>query len=261
MLAIWIAAAVAAFALGLVLFAPLEIDLRAPDSGDLGTLKIEHAVVELEIWLPPDVALAWALGEAALPPIVGHVFGIPVDRALVRRWMGRGSRGAARVRKARAPAGDAPRTATRVTRVDADRDPVAALLPDRLRAPAHVARAAWKKQKARVKRAGRVEVFEVDLRYGTGNPAITGMLAGFFWELAASLPAPFALRAEADWTRLTVGFEGEARVIVFPWRALFAAVCLAASGWREWRVISRPRYDEGVKTWQKTETAAPSKTS
>lgn len=248
-------------------FAPVEIDVRAPDRGDLGTLKISHPAVELEIWLPPSVPLAWAFGELVLPSMSGHVIGIPVDRALIHRWLDRGLRLKAFLAKRSAARPKRPKPATpaapkRIVPVAKEQDALAAMLPARFQLPAHVARVAWGKAKPRVVAAGKVELFEADLVFGTGEPAVTGLVCGVLWQVAALLPAPFRLTVEAHWAAFTLRIEGEARVLIFPWRAARAVLSLGLAAWKEWRLLAAPRA-RSLEPWQisRTETAAPSNRS
>ena len=230
---------------------PLRVAFRAPDGGDLFVLTVRHPAVNLEIWMPPAVPLMWAIGEPELPPMTGEILGIPIDRGTVTQWLSRGlrlrawraRRNAARARSDRPK----PKVARKIRRVAREQDAFAAMLPGPLQAPAHLARATWRRESRRMRASAAVEVFSVDLIYGTGDPATTGMLAGFFWQLAASLPEPYEFRATADWTGLRIAVEGEVRVAIFPPRALWAAVCFAFAAWSEWRLLA-PSVEED--RWQ-----------
>lgn len=251
---------------------PMRVAFRAPDGGDLFVLTVRHPAVNLELWMPPAVPLMWAIGEPELPPMTGEIFGIPIDRGTVTQWLSRGLRlrsWSARRNAARERSGKPkPKVARKIRRVAREQDAFAAMLPGPLQAPAHLARATWRRESRRVRAAIAVEIFSVDLTYGTGDPATTGMLAGFFWQLAASLPEPYEFRATADWTGLRVAVEGEIRMAFFPPRALWAAVCFAFAAWSEWRLLA-PSVEED--RWQSrtakteaptaTEAAAPSNRS
>lgn len=232
---LWIAIAAAgviALAIAVVCLAvPLVISVRAPDSGDLFSVKVRHAALSVDLWLPLDVVLHWIAGIAEPPPIAGHIAGVPLPpRALapVANQIAKTIAG----RKEPAPAEDA--TPKPPGRFDVWKKRAIAATPE----------AAWD-QLPRIKRAVVIEQLSFDLEYGTGDPVTTGMIAGFLWQLAAVLPEPCYIRAEAHWLEPRIRVEGEARVLIFPWRTIVAGLCLglavARSAWRASRATGAPQ--------------------
>ena len=62
---------------------PVSIGVRAPDDGDLLSVRVRHPAVSLDLWVPLDTVIHWIAGIAEPPPIAGHVAGIPLpQRAL-----------------------------------------------------------------------------------------------------------------------------------------------------------------------------------
>lgn len=240
------------------LVTPVVIGVRAPDDGDVFSIELRHPAFHVETWVSLDQVIRWLARMPEPPPVSGHVLGVPLrERALdsIARKVGAmlaRKKGAAKEEGAKADA-EVPKLAKPETvpgRFDAAKMHLMAAAP----------RAAWESL-PRFRRAMAIEVFAFDLDYGTGDPATTGTIAGYLWQLAAVLPESSTVRAQAFWLEPTLRVEGEARLLIFPARALWAALCLAFATARGAWKASRRRPDENEKEkdrWpNRMETQAP----
>lgn len=230
------------------LVVPLEIGVRAPESGDLVRVKLRHAALSVDVWLPLDVVIHWIAGIAKPPPVSGHVFGVPLsDRTL-------------------APVADGVASAISGFRSPKPEPPPEPKAPGRLdvwkkRAIAAAPGAAWDNI-PRFRKAVAIDVLALDLDYGTGDPVTTGMIAGYLWQLAAVLPEPCYIRAEANWLEPMLRVEGEARVRIFPWRTIHAVLCLALAivraAWTASRAQPPTRQEpKETQSWPRIRTETP----
>ena len=228
---------------------PVVVSVRAPDDGDLFSVELRHPAFHVDTWLPLDVVIHWLAKIAEPPPVSGHVLGIPLkERALepVATWVADRLSGKKKDEEPPEPAEEE----TRPGRFAAAKRHVLAAAP----------KAAWESL-PRFRRAMAIEVFAFDLDYGTGDPVSTGMISGYLWQLAAVLPEPAAVRAQAYWMEPTLRVEGEARVLIFPARTLWAALCLGFAVARgAWKASRRPPDENQKETdrWpNRMETQAP----
>ena len=257
---VWVAviAALSIALLAVCLAAPLVITARAPDDGDLVTVRVRHPAVSLDVWLPGDVVLHWLAGIPEPPPVAGEIAGIPVPRRalapLARAAAGR----AADLLTGRRPPPDeerAPASAEKAPGSDRPRGWFAAV---KRRLGAAAPGAAWR-ERARLVHVFRIERCEVDLDYGTGDPVTTGTISGYLWQLASVLPEPCVIRARAFWVEPKLRVEGEARILIFPWRACVAVLCLGfAVAKAAWKAGPAPPDDKETDSWPiRTGTEAP----
>lgn len=253
----WTVLALLAFVVAAVawvcLAVPLVVSVRAPDEGDLFSVKLRHAALSVDVWLPIDVVLHWVVGRAEPPPISGHVAGIPIPpRAL-------------------APVGEAiAKAIAGIGQPKPEKPPEPEKKPERFdaikkHAIAAAPNAAWNTL-PRFRRAVVIEIFAFDLLYGAGDPITNGLIAGYLWQLAAILPAPFYIRAEANWMEPTLKAKGEARILIFPWRTIVAVLCLLLAVTRgAWKATRNKPPSKEIDSWPiRTETpavAAPSNPS
>jgi hypothetical protein len=232
--------------LAVCLLQPVSIGVRAPDDGDLLTLRVRHPAVSLDLWVPVDTVIHWLAGIPEPPPISGHIAGVPLpQRALapVADAIAKQIAGLLRP-KTEEPAPVEPETAGRF---DALKKHVIAAAP----------KAAWETV-PRFRKAVVIELATFDLLYGTGNPVTTALIAGYLWQLAAVLPEPCYVRAEANWMEPALRAEGEARVLIFPWRTIVAVLCLLlAISHGAWKSSRRQPPSKETDSWPiRTETTA-----
>lgn len=210
---------------------PVTIRLRAPADEGLFLLRIRHPVLVLDVWLPPDIALGWALGERELPGIHGEVMGIPLSRSAIDGWarsLARSGR-AVRVRAAvvrREPPGEpAPDRAARIgTQVASLRAWLDALIESRTRLAA----------------AATVDRVDARIAFGTGNPESTGLLLSSVWMFEPWLPDDARLRIDPIFNGLHLSVRGEIVVRVFPWGAARAMLCVMRARRRSRRAAPEP---------------------
>lgn len=251
-IAVSVVALVLLAAAAVCFFAPLVVYVRAPDDGDIVSVELRHPAFHVDTWLPLDVVIHWLARIPEPPPVAGHVVGIPLkERALepvIRKIAGVLSRRTEPEEEPEeAPSVPAlPPEEKKPGRFDAAKKHLIAAAPE----------AAWNSL-PRFRRAIVTEVFAFDLDYGTGDPVTTGLLSGYLWQLAAILPEPAAVRAQAHWMEPTLRVEGEARLLIFPARTLWAALCLgfaiARGAWK----ASRRRPDTKEKDRWPTRTETP----
>lgn len=230
------------------LAAPLVVTVRAPDDGDLLAVRLRHPAVSADVWLPLDVVLHWLAGIAEPPPISGHVAGIPLPQRALSPVANAIAKQVSGLRKPQdAPVPPEPAPARERGRF--------AALGTRLTAVAP--KAAWESV-PRFRKAIVIEVAAFDLLYGTGDPVTTGTIAGYLWQLAAVLPEPCYIRAEASWLEPALRVEGEARVLVFPWRTLVAVLCfLFAIARAAWKANRTQPPSKEIESWpSRTEATA-----
>ncbi len=178
---------------------PIRVTLRAPDHGDVFALKVRHTALSADAWLGTDASYG----------ILGHVVGIPFDTRhvarLIRRWRSR------------------PK--------DEQKDEPALEKPAKEGIP-------WGKvaleRRGTVLKAFRIDLLEVDLEYGTGDPVSTGLISGALWQICMLLPEHARIDAEPCFTEERFHLEGEGRVSIFPWRVIVAGLSLAIGGFT-WR--------------------------
>ena len=229
-----VAACVAAFLVWL-LFDPVRVTLRAPDHGDPLVLKVRHAAVSFDAWIASDLGYG----------VVGHACGIPFDTRAVERAVRWGLARRKRRRDARA----------------AELAAVPEAPPPREKALAKP-RVPWGRlaldELPRIKRIARVDVLSIDLEYGTGDPVSTGFVGAALWQLCAVLPEHARIHAEASFTEERFHLEGEARLEIFPWRALVAGLSLAFGGltWRI-RTAKASSYPDGPESSSRMAAATP----
>ena len=244
----WTVLALIAFVLAALawvcLAVPLVVSVVAPDDGDLGSVKLRHPALSVDVWLPLDVVLHWIVGRVEAPPIAGHVAGIPIPpRALqpVADAIAKAISGIGKPKPEKpAEPGKKP------GRFDAIKKHAIAAAP----------RAAWDTL-PRFRRALVIEIFAFDLVYGTGDPIANGLVAGFLWQLASVLPAPCYIRAEANWLEPTLRARGEARLLIFPWRTIVAVLCLLLAIARgAWKATRKKPPSKEMDSWPIT-TEAP----
>lgn len=246
----WVVLAIVAFVLASVtwvfLAAPLVVTVRAPDGPSLASVELRHPALSVDVWLPIDVVLHWLVGRAEPPPIAGHVMGIPLrPRALAPVADAAANAIVGFIRKK--PPTPVP-TAKKPGRFDAIKKRAIGAAP----------KAAWNTL-PRFRRALVVEVCAFDVVYGTGDPIANGLIAGFLWQLAAVLPEPCYIRAQANWMEPTLRASGEARFLIFPWRTIVAVLCLllaiARGAWKASRSTKPPSKE--IDSWPiRTETPA-----
>jgi len=159
--------------------------------------------------------------------VVGHACGIPFDTRAVERAVRWGLARRKRRRDARA----------------AELAAVPEAPPPREKALAKP-RVPWGRlaldELPRIKRIARVDVLSIDLEYGTGDPVHA------------------RIHAEASFTEERFHLEGEARLEIFPWRALVAGLSLAFGGltWRI-RTAKASSYPDGPESSSRMAAATP----
>lgn len=223
MIALWLALAIAVAVLAVCLAAPLKIALEAPDEGDLAVLELRHPALSLDVWVPPEVALAWARKERRWPSIYGNVLGVPVRGRPIEAWLAARPKREKRTKETVAPP-PAPRSPQERLTIAIER---ATPWLDAARA-----------ERRLVARAAKLDVLELDLDYGTGDPASTALISGALWQLITWLPDHVAIRAQAAWTSVVFGFAGSARVRVYPGWTIAAAIALWIARKRALRALS-----------------------
>ena len=216
MIALGVALALAACVLAVCLIAPLKIALEAPDEGDLAVLELRHPALSLDVWVPPEVALAWARKERRWPSVWGNVLGLPVRGRPIEAWLAaRKPRKKAKKDIAAAKAASPP--------------PVPRSPQERITAAIERATPwldAARAERRLVARAAKLDVLELDLDYGTGDPASTALISGALWQLITYLPDHVAIRAQAAWTSAVFGVAGSARVRIYPGWTIVAGIAL-----------------------------------
>lgn len=230
---------------------PVVIEVRAPDDGDLFSLKVRHPALAIDVWLPLDVVLYWVAGRAEPPPIAGHVMGVPIPPRALQPVADAIAKAISGIGEPKPPA--PPEPAKEPGRADAIKKHAIAAAPG----------ASWR-QLPRFRRAIVVDLCAFDLAYGTGDPVTNGWIAGYLWQLAAVLPEPCYIRAEVNWMEPTLRVKGEARLLIFPWRTIVAVLCLLLAITRGAWKASRNKAPKETDSWpSRTETAvaAPSNPS
>lgn len=226
---------------------PVSIGVRAPDQGDLATVRVRHPAVSLDVWLPLDTVIYWIAGIAEPPPISGHVAGIPIPQRALSPVAKAIAKQIAGILKPKPVGPEPPPEPKAPGRFDGVKKHVIAVAP----------KAAWETL-PRFRKAVVIDVAVFDLAYGTGNPVTTALIAGYLWQLAAVLPEPCFIRAEANWMEPTLRAEGEARVLIFPWRTIVAVLCLLLAIARSaWKASRKQPPSKEIDPWPiRTETTA-----